>query len=79
MRQAKVALINRLYVFGTLDPQFIFRSVAQEVRYLKLMLEGKVSHFPEPPDPSITTPPKGPERMAEAVLRSLPELEPVLN
>jgi hypothetical protein len=75
VQRTKVALINRLYVFGALEAQYIFGSVADEVRYLKLMIYGKVSHFPQPPDPSLTMPPEGPERMAEAVLRSLAELK----
>lgn len=74
VQRVKAALINRLYVFGALDPQFIFGSLRQEVRYLKWILWGVVANFPEPPDPSITMPPEGPERMAEAVVRSFPEL-----
>lgn len=74
MQRVKTALVNRLFVFGGLKPQFLFGSAAQEVRYFKLMLWGKVSDFPAPPDPSVTMPKEELPRMAEAMRRAFPEL-----
>jgi hypothetical protein len=75
VQRVKTALINRMHVFGALDPQFLFSSMAQEVRFIKLVYWGKISGFPRPPDPSASMPKEEPARMIEAIRRALPELE----
>jgi hypothetical protein len=75
VQRVKTALINRMHVFGALDPQFLFSSMAQEIRFIKLVIWGKISVFPQPPDPSASMPKEEPTRTIEAIRRALPELE----
>jgi hypothetical protein len=75
VQRVRTALINRVHLFGAFDPQFLFRTTAQEVGFIKLMLFGKVPGFPPPPDPSESMPEDEPGRTIEAVRRALPELE----
>jgi hypothetical protein len=74
VQRVKTALIDRFHVFGAVEPQLLFRSLGEEVRYLQLMMQDKISKLPEPPDPSATMPPTDPERLGEAMLRSHKEL-----
>ena len=69
VRQVKVALIERVSAFGSLDlPQV-------GIRYLKSILSGRsLPALPQRIDPSATMPTEEPERTAEAVRRALPEL-----
>jgi hypothetical protein len=75
VQRVKTSLINRMLKFGAFDPQFLFSSMAQEVRFIKLIIWGKISCFPQPPDPSTLMPKDEPARTIEAVRRTLPELE----
>jgi hypothetical protein len=73
--RAKTSLINRMLIFGTLESQYLFSSMAQEVKFLKLLIYGKISVFPQPPDLSASMPKEEPDRTVEALRRALPELE----
>jgi hypothetical protein len=74
-RQAKVAVINRISAYGSLNSTDVLCSVREEVRFLKRVLAGQ-----EPPEwpvwmlPAATMPSEEPERTDEAVRRALPEL-----
>jgi hypothetical protein len=75
VRQVKVALIERVSALGALDAPQVFGSLAEEIRYLKSILSGRAPPtIPEPADPLATMPTQEPERTAEAVRRTLPEL-----
>jgi hypothetical protein len=74
IQRVKTALIDRMHVFGAFDPPFLFHSTAEEVRWIRSILFGKVSGFPQPPDPSATLPTQEPARTTEAIFRALPEL-----
>jgi hypothetical protein len=52
IQRVKTALIDRMHVFGAFDPPFLFHSTTQEVRWIRMMLLGRVPGFPEPPNPS---------------------------
>jgi hypothetical protein len=70
VRQAKVALIERVSAFGKLDPPQL--TVAQMIRLLNAIDRGR---FIVPkPDASATMPSQEPDRSAEAVRRVLPDL-----
>jgi hypothetical protein len=75
VQRVKTSLINRMLIFGAFDPQFLFSSMAQEVRFIKLVIWDKISVFPQPPDPSASMPKEEPTRTIEAIRRALPELE----
>ena len=46
LRQAKVALIERMLAFGELDPPPLFRSVRQAVRFLEAAWDSGELRFP---------------------------------
>jgi hypothetical protein len=71
VRQAKVALIERVSAFGELDPPQ--RTVAQMIRLLDAIDRGRFI-VPKPLDASATMPSQEPDRSAEAVRRVLPDL-----
>jgi hypothetical protein len=75
VRHVKAALIQRVSALGALDAPQVFGSSAEEIRYLKSILSGRAPPIPpEPIDPLATMPRQEPERTAEAVRRTLPEL-----
>jgi hypothetical protein len=75
VRQVKVALIERASGLGALDAPQLFGSLAKEMRYLKSILSARAPpSLPERVDPLATMPTQVPERTAEAVRRTLPEL-----
>jgi len=75
VRRVTVALIQRVFALGALDAPRVFGSSAEEIRYLKSILSGRAPPIlPEPIDPLATMPTQEPERTAEAVRRTLPEL-----
>jgi hypothetical protein len=74
IQRVKTALIDRMHVFGAFDPPFLFHSIAEEARWMRSILLGKVSGFPQPPDPAATLPTQEPARTTEAIVRALPEL-----
>ena len=75
IRQVKVALIARVSALGSLDTPQVFGSAAQRIRYLKSILSGRSPPaLPQRIDPLATMPTEEPERTAEAIRRTLPEL-----
>jgi hypothetical protein len=75
VRQVRIALIQRVSALGALNTPGVSGSSAEEMRYLMSILSGKTPPvLPERIDPSATMPPQEPERTAEAVRRTLPEL-----
>ena len=74
VRQAKVALIERMLAFGELDPPPLFRSVRQAVRFLEAAWDSGELRFPQTVDALETMPSAEADRLAEAVRRALPEL-----
>ena len=75
VRMAKIALIERVSALGALDAPQLFGSVMKRLRYYELVLAGKPPYvIPEPIDPLSTMPAEEPERTAEAVRRTLPDL-----
>ena len=74
VRQVKVALIERVSAFGSLDPPQVFGSAAQVIRYLKSIRSGREPALPKRIDPLATMPTEEPERTAEAIRRAFPEL-----
>src|SRR5260370_20308181 len=68
VRQVKLALIERVSALGALEAPQVFGSVAQGMRYLKLVLSGRSPPaLPQPIDPLATMPTEEPERTAEAM------------
>jgi hypothetical protein len=75
VRQIKVDIINRVIEFGVLKPRpFRFRSLAAELRYLKLQSFDQPVKWPTWVGPLVPMPSEQEERAAEAVRRLLPEL-----
>ena len=75
VRRVKVALIQRVSALGALDAPQVFGSLAEDIRYLKSVLSGRAPPIlPEPIDPLATMPTQEPERTAEALRKTLPEL-----
>jgi hypothetical protein len=74
VRQAKVALIERMLSFGELDPPPLFRSVRQTVAFLTALWNRGEFKLPKPVDALETMPSADADRLAEAVRRALPEL-----
>ena len=75
VRHVKVALIQRVSALGAFDAPQVFGSWAEEIRYLKSILSGRAPPIlPEPIDPLASMPTQEPERTAEAIRRTLPEL-----
>jgi hypothetical protein len=75
VRQIKVDIINRVIEFGVLEPRpFRFRSLAAEMRYLKLQPFDQPVEWPTRVDPLGPMPSEEEKCAAEAVRRLLPEL-----
>ena len=75
IRQVKVALIERVSALGSLATPQVFGSAAQRSRDLKSILSCRSPPaLPQRIDPLATMPTEEPERTAEAVRRTLPEL-----
>ena len=74
VRQVKIALIARVSALGSLDTPQVFDSATQVIRYLKSIRSGREPALPQRIDPLATMPTEEPERTAEAVRRTLPEL-----
>ena len=74
IRQVKVALIERVSALGSLATPQVFGSAAQRSRDLKSIRSGREPALPQRIDPLATMPTEEPERTAEAVRRTLPEL-----
>jgi hypothetical protein len=70
VRCVKVALIERVYAFGSLETPTRFRSINEELRWLK----GLGPPIPKLQDPAATMPQQEPYRSSEAIRRLLPEL-----
>jgi hypothetical protein len=78
VRRARVALIERAFAFGQLDPPQLtsqeFRFVTAQIRAFNAGVQSTIT-FPEPIDhSSATMPSQEPDRSAEAVRRVLPDL-----
>jgi hypothetical protein len=73
VRQAKVALIERMLAFGQLEQPQLFKSVRQAKAFLNALDRGKLK-LPETVDAAGTMPSDEADRLAEAVRRALPEL-----
>jgi hypothetical protein len=74
VRRVKVALIERMSAFGSLETPRLFNSVREVSRFLDSVERGEALTVPEQDDPSTTMPSQEPERTAEAVRGALPEL-----
>ena len=74
VRRAKVALIERAFALGELDPPQAFNTVNQIIRFFNAIDRGRVISFSAPVDSSATMPSQEPGRSAEAIRRVLPEL-----
>lgn len=73
IRQVRVALIDRLVMFGTFDvPEAASKTMGDVMHFMTTFLE--TGKLPKPADAAETMPSMGPERTAEAVRRALPEL-----
>jgi hypothetical protein len=77
-RRAKLALIERVDSFGSLEVPRFFPTTLGEVRWLKAMLNrlerGHPLEQPKPEDFLNSMPAEAPERTLEAMRRALPEL-----
>jgi hypothetical protein len=72
VRQVRVALIERVSAFGSLNTSQVFGSTPQGGRYLQSKLSGRSP--PAMPPRNEPMPTEEPELIAEAVRRALPEL-----
>jgi hypothetical protein len=74
MRHVRIALIQRVSTFGTVEgPQQLFSD--KEFRYLMAILSGKAPKpIPKPADPLAAMPHEVRDRSVEAIRRSLPQL-----
>ena len=74
VRQAKIALIERMLAFGGLEPPQLFQSLREIKAFFKELDRGELN-IPTPVvDPLKTMPSAEADRLAEAVRRALPEL-----
>jgi hypothetical protein len=73
VRRAKLSLIERVWTFGDLESANLFSSPAEAIRLLKALERDRVARS-EPIDPPASMPSAEPDRLAEAIRRSLPEL-----
>ena len=73
VRQAKVALIERMLAFGQLEQPQLFESVRQVTAFFNAWDRGEPK-LPTPVDAAGTMPSAEADRLAEAVRRALPEL-----
>jgi hypothetical protein len=73
VRRIKVAVVQRMCTFGTLDATTLFSSVREAIRYLHGYERGRVM-LPAYRSPSTTMPSHEPERTTEGLRRALPEL-----
>jgi hypothetical protein len=75
IRAVKVGLIERAYAFGALDPPRPLTSTAAHFAFINLLLlTGTSAGLPQPVEAAPPMPERGPDRLAEAVRRVLPEL-----
>ena len=77
VRRAKVALIQRVCAFGTLDTGdvLIVEGLAlKPLQVLKILAGGRITNLQRWIDPAATLPNQEPDRTAEAIHRALPEL-----
>ncbi len=74
IRLLKIALIERFFLFGELEPPQLFKSVRQVTAFFKALDRGELSLPPTPVDAAATLPSGEADRLAEAVRRALPEL-----
>jgi len=72
IRRVKVALIERMQMFGEFGASSPPTSTRQTWQFLNELVEA--GRFAEPVEPAATMPLGEPERSAEAVRRALPEL-----
>jgi hypothetical protein len=76
VRRAKVALIQRVCAFGTLDTGdvLIVEGLAlKPLQVLKILAGGRITNLQPWIDPAATLPNQEPDRTAEAIHRALPE------
>jgi hypothetical protein len=73
VRRVKVAMINRMIVFGELEPMQTFRSVGQAKRFLSKVARGSLT-IPNVAKSSSPIPATEPERTTEAIRRVLRDL-----
>jgi hypothetical protein len=73
VREVKPALIERVFAFGSIEAPTPFNSVGEVIRFLNALGRG-TADVPEPIEDAATMPSTEPERLAEAVRRTLPEL-----
>ena len=73
VRQAKIALIERMLAFGGWEQPQLFQSLREIKAFFKGLDRGKLD-IPTPVDALETMPSAEADRLAEAVRRALPEL-----
>jgi hypothetical protein len=72
-RALKAEIINRTYLFGTLEPRPLpFRSTAAEIRYIKQQPFDQPLRWPRQINPSDVMPSEEGARMAAALEKTLP-------
>ena len=75
IRALETEIINRTFLFGTLELRVRYRSTTAEIRYIKMQLKtGQPFSLPPRIDPLGPMPSEEAERMDEALRRSLPAL-----
>ncbi len=74
VRQAKIALIERMLAFGELEPPQLFQSLREIKAFFKGLDRGELNISTPVVDALETMPSAGADRLAEAVRRALPEL-----
>ncbi len=74
VRQAKVALIERMLAFGELEPPQLFQSLREIKAFFKGFDRGELNLSKPVVDALETMPSAEADRLAEAVRRALPEL-----
>ena len=75
IRSLQTEIINRRFLFGTLELRFPFRSTIAEIRYLKSQPFDQPLKWPPRIDPLASTPFDETARMDAALQRSLSDLE----
>ncbi len=74
VRQAKVALIERIFAFGQLEEPQLFESLRDVKAFFKGLDRGELNTPTPVSDAAGTMPSAEADRLAEAVRRALPEL-----
>jgi hypothetical protein len=79
VRSVKLALIERVSAFGSLETPTRFRSINDELRWIRDTWKANQKGISPPPmpelnDPAATMPQQEPYRSSEAIRRLLPEL-----